>query len=98
MAIKPCKECGAPVSDKAESCPMCGAKQKKKTSMLAWFGLVLLVLAGIGMYAEKSIDSRSSTQSSATKILQNQPPEANTGELKNWQYETSKVCCGRWCG
>lgn len=90
MAIKPCKECGAPVSDKAESCPMCGAKQKKKTSMLAWFGLVLLVLAGIGMYAEKSIDSKSSTQSSATKILQNQPPEANTGELKNWQYETSK--------
>ena len=53
MAIRPCKECGAPVSDKAESCPMCGAKQKKKTSMLAWFGLVLLVfhcICGIGPF------------------------------------------------
>lgn len=90
MAIKPCKECGGPVSDKAESCPQCGAKQKKKTSMLAWFGLVLLVLAGIGMCAEKSIDSKSSTQSSVTEISQNKPTETNTEELKNWQYETSK--------
>lgn len=90
MAIKPCKECGGPVSDKAESCPQCGAKQKKKTSMLAWFGLVLLVLAGIGMCAEKSIDSKSSTQSSVTEISQNKPTETNIEELKNWQYETSK--------
>ena len=90
MAIKPCKECGGPVSDKAESCPQCGAKQKKKTSILAWFGLVLLVLAGIGMCAQKSTDSKSSTQSSLTEISQNQPTEIETEELKNWQYETSK--------
>lgn len=43
MAINPCKECSGPVSDKAESCPMCGAKQLKKTSRLVMvFGVVLL--------------------------------------------------------
>lgn len=43
MAIKPCKECGAPVSDKAESCPRCGAKQPKKTSTLTWIVLFLIL-------------------------------------------------------
>lgn len=90
MAINPCKECGGPVSDKAESCPQCGAKQKKKTSILAWVGLVLLVLMGIGMCAEKSTESKSSTQSPLTEISQNQLTETKTEELKNWQYETSK--------
>lgn len=48
MAIRPCKECGAPVSDKAPTCPQCGAKQPKKTSKLAliFAGLVLLVIFG----------------------------------------------------
>lgn len=46
MAIQPCKECGAPVSDKSETCPMCGVKQKKKTSKLAliFAGLVLIFI------------------------------------------------------
>ncbi|OJU74914.1 MAG: hypothetical protein BGN93_01395 [Acinetobacter sp. 39-4] len=52
MAIKPCKECGGPVSDKAESCPRCGAKQPKQTSLLTWiigglfaFGVLFAVYA-----------------------------------------------------
>lgn len=47
MAINPCKECGGPVSDKAESCPMCGAKQPKKTSPFVMFLAVLLAGAGL---------------------------------------------------
>ena len=49
MAVNPCKECGGPVSDKAESCPQCGAKQPKKTSKLAliFAGLVLLLICSI---------------------------------------------------
>lgn len=42
MAIKPCKECGAPVSDKAESCPRCGAKQPKETSNFTWICVAIL--------------------------------------------------------
>lgn len=41
MAIKPCKECGAPVSDKATACPMCGAKVKENGSFLKDSPLVL---------------------------------------------------------
>nr|WP_269524246.1 zinc-ribbon domain-containing protein [Acinetobacter baumannii] len=40
MTIKPCKECGAPVSDKADACPMCGAKVKKMgifLKIILWF-------------------------------------------------------------
>ena len=47
MAIKPCKECGGPVSDKAESCPQCGAKQPKETSVLTWICVGMLGLAAI---------------------------------------------------
>lgn len=47
MAIKSCKECGGPVSDKAEFCPQCGAKQPKKTSPFVMFLAVLLAIAGI---------------------------------------------------
>lgn len=47
MALKPCKECGAPVSEKAESCPMCGAKQPKETSLITWICVGLLGLAAV---------------------------------------------------
>ena len=89
MSIKPCKECGGPVSDKAESCPQCGAKQKKKTSILAWVGLVLLVLYGIGTCAEKSTDSKPLQASSAT-APSNQAEGEDAANSQNWQYETSK--------
>ncbi len=85
MAVNPCKECGGPVSDKAESCPMCGARQKKKTSVLAWIGLVLLVLAGIGMCTEKTLDKNPSASAST------QSNESGAAEpIQNWEYKNSK--------
>ena len=61
MAVNPCKECGAPVSDKAESCPQCGAKQPKKTSKLAiiFAGLVLLFIF-IGIFSGNKTEQGSS--------------------------------------
>lgn len=47
MTIKPCQECGGPVSDKAEHCPRCGAKQSKKTSPVVILLAVLLMGAGV---------------------------------------------------
>lgn len=41
MALKPCKECGKEISDKAKSCPNCGAKIEPKMS-LGKFLLVIL--------------------------------------------------------
>ena len=49
MAINPCKEFGGPVSDKAESCPLCGAKHPKKTSPFVM--LLAILLAGGGLIA-----------------------------------------------
>lgn len=74
MAVNPCKECGAPVSDKAESCPQCGAKQPKKTSKLAliFAGLVLLFIF-IGILG--SNDSE-------------QKEDAKSNERQKWFLET----------
>ena len=85
MAIKPCKECGAPVSDKAESCPMCGAKQPKATSVLTWVCVGILGLAAIiWMYSDKTPGTSSGAVSTT------QATESENVKPKNWQYETSK--------
>lgn len=44
MALVKCKECGEEVSNKAKSCPKCGAKAPKKTSLLTWLVLILIIL------------------------------------------------------
>ena len=45
MALKKCKECGHEVSTKAESCPHCGAKQKRKgIGCLGCFGVILILI------------------------------------------------------
>ena len=73
MTINPCKECGAPVSNKAESCPMCGAKQPKKTSMLTWFMVVLLGAGAlIWMYLPSGGGSASSQPSPETQKMMEQ--------------------------
>lgn len=45
MALINCKECGAQVSTQAKTCPSCGAKVKKPTSIVTW---VILGVFGIG--------------------------------------------------
>lgn len=61
MTIKPCQECGGPVSDKAEHCPRCGAKQSKKTSPVVILLAVLLMGAGVIAFmtprSEQNIES-----------------------------------------
>ena len=85
MAIKPCKECGAPVSDKAESCPMCGVKQPKATSVLTWVCVGILGLAAIiWMYSDKTPGTSSGAVSTT------QATGSENVKPKNWQYETSK--------
>lgn len=85
MSIKPCKECGAPVSDKAESCPMCGAKQPKGTSVLTWVCVGILGLAAIiWMYSDKA------PTTSSGMVSTTQATESENARPKNWQYEISK--------
>ncbi len=48
MALKKCKECGQEVSTKADRCPNCGAKQKRKSIGCGGALLILIVLGFIG--------------------------------------------------
>lgn len=43
MALQPCTECGAQISDKAVACPQCGAAPDKPKKTRWW----LLILIGI---------------------------------------------------
>ena len=43
MAIIKCKECGAQISDKAKTCPHCGAKLPRKPSNIPWTMLALFI-------------------------------------------------------
>lgn len=47
MAVVKCKECGGQVSTKAAACPGCGAKMPKRTSVVTWAVLVLIIIAVI---------------------------------------------------
>ena len=52
MALINCKECGAQVSTQAKSCPSCGAKIKKPTSIITWIFLGLMYIT-IYIYSRK---------------------------------------------
>lgn len=88
MAIQPCKECGGPVSDKAKSCPKCGAAQPKKTSVFTWvilgFIILTVLLAMFGGSKESNSNNKTNQLSDSS--------EAKADELvkkENWQNTTS---------
>lgn len=59
MALLACTECGKEISDKASSCPSCGApsaasppkRTKRKTSPVAWAALIAIV-GGLLWYSQ----------------------------------------------
>lgn len=56
MALKPCRECGQPVSTSAKACPSCGVGHPTKGALSKPLGcgngcLVLIVVIGIGVVA-----------------------------------------------
>ena len=54
MALVICKECGEQVSTKAKTCPSCGAKPPKKTSIVTWMVLILILLGVYGAWQTES--------------------------------------------
>jgi len=91
MALTKCKECGNEVSTKADSCPKCGAKTPKKTSLFTW--LVLILMLAIGYTVVQSPSSTSSypaetSRASATEVgTTTKTPEIR---LPTWSNRTSK--------
>lgn len=54
MALIKCKECGEKISTKAKSCPNCGAIPPRKTSIVTWAALVLILF---GLYSTWQTES-----------------------------------------
>jgi RNA polymerase subunit RPABC4/transcription elongation factor Spt4 len=71
VAIKQCKECGNQVSDKAQSCPSCGAKQPKKMGIFAWIAIIFVGMLVIGAIADGGDGSSVSEPSPKELALQN---------------------------
>ena len=47
MALISCKACGKEISRNAKACPHCGEPPPKRTSLVAWLVLGLMVYAGV---------------------------------------------------
>ena len=62
MALTKCKECGAEISTKDESCPKCGAKRPKPTSLSTWIigGFLALVIFQCTMREERTASEQAS--------------------------------------
>ncbi len=73
MALVKCKECGQEVSQKAGSCPKCGAPIKKKTSVVTWLVTGLLALWFIGILSSKNEKLSSSPVPAPTSSSKNAP-------------------------
>jgi len=54
VSLVKCKECGGQVSTKAKTCPGCGVKPPKKTTVVAWAALAFIIVAGLGAYHDYS--------------------------------------------
>lgn len=93
MSLVKCKECGKKVSDKAKSCPECGAVPPKKTSIFTWFILGVIVLIGFA-YASKESPTRKQVNAINAKAnIGHTVPEAQSKseEIKPVKVEPIKI-------
>lgn len=90
MSINPCKECGGPVSTKAENCPRCGAKVVKSTSVIIIFVVLFVgyLAYTCATYSEQmQINSNNSTTTSAHTVMDHTQTDS---PVKFWNYSESK--------
>lgn len=77
MAMIKCKECGSEISSKAEACPKCGAKRKKRSGLGCLFVVILLfIVFGAIINSVDTTTTPASPQTSATS--QHSPSSATT--------------------
>ncbi len=88
MALIKCKECGAEVSSKAKTCPKCGVKVEKKTSIVTWLVLGLVVyVAYIAVQSPAPTHASRETIIDVTKI-------AGKSEKEVSAYLGQPLSCG----
>lgn len=91
MALIKCKECGKPVSAKAEKCPHCGVVGKRKTSGCAMFVAVIAGIFLIGYIASfftqsDSTSHRLSPPRQARPVQEAESRPEKVGEIEGVLY------------
>lgn len=90
MALVKCKECGEEVSTKAKTCPKCGAKAPKKTSLFTWFVLILIIFGVYSANQTPSTPSKPKTTTASTSPKKSESTEVVTPPKPTWVTSTSK--------
>ena len=91
MALIKCKECGIQVSNEAESCPHCGAKQTKPLGRLrAMFWLIVIFVIGNAIFGGRS-PSRSDPVAKPARSLEEIEREAELKKRENRAYDFAKA-------
>ena len=95
MALVKCRECGVQVSSKAKTCPNCGVKAPKKTSIVTWAVLIFIIFAAWGSImspdrssnpSRSSVATNSSTPASTPKPKVSEPAKPRNA----WNYRVDK--------
>lgn len=76
MALVKCKECGSEVSTKAKTCPKCGAKAPKKTSLFTWLVAVIVVVVMFNSFSSDPSSTSTTTANSNGSDDAEAPPAA----------------------
>ena len=84
MALTKCKECGHDVSNKAKSCPKCGAPAPKRTSILTWIvaGILGLGVLSALFHLPSSQPSKQPKTSPSAKQLAGPAPSKQSSQAK----------------
>lgn len=90
MALVKCKECGEDVSTKAKSCPKCGAKAPKKTSLFTWFVLVFIIFVVYAANQAPSTSSKPKSTSISTTPQKSEVVKKAAPPKPSWVTSTSK--------
>jgi hypothetical protein len=91
MALVKCQECGQEVSQKAGSCPKCGAPINKKTSVITWIVAGLFALWLIGSLSSKSGGSSSTPESTSANSSKSAPIAYKIGDNAHIGYTSYVV-------
>lgn len=94
MVLKSCKECGNQVSDKAESCPQCGAKVKKEVPRWAVWLVFISITMAIFASCQSSNSPPSSASSNSDSGLASEPKSnwvsnSSTDEMRGTKTQTT---------
>jgi hypothetical protein len=90
MALVKCKECGEEVSTKAKTCPKCGAKAPRKTSLFTWLVLFFIVFIVYAANQSPTTPRPAKTTTTTSGTQKPKPENKATTPKPSWVTFTSR--------